>query len=180
MPLPPVTPAPVVITYVGGPTAVIDVGGFRLLTDPTFDAPQAYTSGPVRVEKTEGPAIDVGSIGPIDVILLSHDQHSDNLDRAGRALVARIPTLTTEAGASRLGGPAVGLAPWASRELTTAEGRRLRVTATPARHGPAGIEPILGDVVGFVLSSVEPAADLVYVTGDTASTSAHAASTIRS
>jgi L-ascorbate metabolism protein UlaG (beta-lactamase superfamily) len=33
-------PAPV-IALVGGPTALIEAGGFRLLTDPTFDAPGA-------------------------------------------------------------------------------------------------------------------------------------------
>ncbi len=27
------------ITLIGGPTALIEIGGFRLLTDPTFDAP---------------------------------------------------------------------------------------------------------------------------------------------
>jgi L-ascorbate metabolism protein UlaG (beta-lactamase superfamily) len=27
------------ITHIGGPTALIEVGGWRLLTDPTFDAP---------------------------------------------------------------------------------------------------------------------------------------------
>ncbi len=30
-------------------------------------------------------------------------------------------------------------------------GRVLQVTATPARHGPVGIEPTSGDVIGFVL-----------------------------
>jgi hypothetical protein len=30
----------------------------------------------------------------------------------------------------------------------------------------AGIEPLLGDVTGFVISSVLPRCDLVYVTGD--------------
>ena len=29
----------VVITHIGGPTTLIDVGGWRLLTDPTFDPP---------------------------------------------------------------------------------------------------------------------------------------------
>jgi len=32
------------VTYIGGPTALIDVGGVRLLTDPTFDAPAAVTT----------------------------------------------------------------------------------------------------------------------------------------
>src|SRR5262245_23593039 len=114
VPIPTLTPPAVVVTYVGGPTVAIEIDGFRILTDPTFDAPGAYTSGRVRIEKTEGPAIDAGALGRIDVILLSHDQHADNLDHAGRALVARIPTLTTTAGAARLGGPASGLAPWQS------------------------------------------------------------------
>jgi L-ascorbate metabolism protein UlaG (beta-lactamase superfamily) len=155
------------IVYVGGPTAVVEIAGLRLLTDPTFDAPGTFASGTVSLEKIEGPSIDASALGPIDLILLSHDQHPDNLDRAGRELVARVPTLTTAAGAARLGGPAIGLAPWESRELATPEGVRLRVTATPARHGPAGIEPISGDVIGFVVSAIDPPGDLVYVTGDT-------------
>jgi L-ascorbate metabolism protein UlaG (beta-lactamase superfamily) len=30
------------ITLIGGPTALIEIDGFRLLTDPTFDGPGAY------------------------------------------------------------------------------------------------------------------------------------------
>jgi L-ascorbate metabolism protein UlaG (beta-lactamase superfamily) len=160
-------PPAVEITYVGGPTAIIQIGGLRFITDPTFDAPSEYPSGTVTLQKLEGPAVAVADIGAIDAVLLSHDQHADNLDRAGRALAERSLTLTTRAGAGRLGGRAVGLSPWESREFTTPDGQRLRVTATPARHGPAGIEPLTGDVVGFVISSIEPAHDLVYVTGDT-------------
>jgi L-ascorbate metabolism protein UlaG (beta-lactamase superfamily) len=33
---------PVTITLIGGPTALIEFDGFRLLTDPTFDGPGAY------------------------------------------------------------------------------------------------------------------------------------------
>lgn len=157
------------ITYVGGPTALVEIAGARFLTDPTFDAPGRYptAAGTVVLEKTEGPSIPLQDVGRIDLVLLSHDQHPDNLDPAGRALVARVPTLTTPAGARRLGGAAVGLAPWQSREIETPQGQRLRVTATPARHGPAGIEAIVGDVTGFVISSIAPERDLVYVTGDT-------------
>jgi hypothetical protein len=45
-------------------------------------------------------------------------------------------------------------------------GGELVVTATPARHGPVGIEPLAGAVVGFLLGRKEPG-DLLYVTGDT-------------
>lgn len=166
MELPP--PPPVIrVTYVGGPTAVLEISGLRLVTDPTFAEPGAYASGTITLTKTEPPALGLDQLGRVDLVLLSHDQHADNLDSAGRALVARVPTLTTPAGAARLGAPAIGLAPWQSHGLTAPDGTRLRVTATPARHGPAGIEPITGDVTGFVVSSVEPARDLVYVTGDT-------------
>jgi L-ascorbate metabolism protein UlaG (beta-lactamase superfamily) len=41
------------------------------------------------------------------------------------------------------------------------------VTAAPALHGPPGIEPIVGPVIGFVLEAVgEPT---IYVSGDNAS-----------
>ncbi|HEX3804440.1 MAG TPA: hypothetical protein VHV75_16550 [Solirubrobacteraceae bacterium] len=33
-------------THVGGPTVLIEIGGWRLLTDPTFDAPgRKYSFG---------------------------------------------------------------------------------------------------------------------------------------
>ena len=30
------------ITLIGGPTALVELDGFRLLTDPTFDGPGEY------------------------------------------------------------------------------------------------------------------------------------------
>lgn len=165
-PLPPPPPA-LEILYVGGPTVLVEIGGLRFLTDPTLDPPGDYRSGAVVLTKTEGPALAPEDLGRIDVVLLSHDQHADNLDPAGRALAARTPTLTTVAGAARLGAPAIGLEPWQSHDLTTPSGLALRVTATPARHGPAGIEKAVGDVVGFVVSTVDPPRDLLWVTGDT-------------
>ncbi len=45
-------------------------------------------------------------------------------------------------------------------------GRTLAITATPARHGPAGIEPLSGDVIGFVVEPAKPGRP-VYVSGDT-------------
>ena len=155
------------VTYVGGPTAVLSINGVRFITDPTFDAAGGeYASGKVTLTKTAGPALSAQELGRIDVALLSHDQHPDNLDRAGRALLDNVPlVLTTRSGAQRLGGTAVGLSPWDTRAINSPAGATLRVTATPARHGPAGIEKIVGDVVGFVISDERQA--LVYVTGDT-------------
>src|SRR6478735_7017663 len=146
------TPPAIGITYVGGPTAIIEIAGLRFLTDPTFDDPAPYQSGSVVLRKTEGPAVPAAGIGRIDAVLLSHDQHADNLDPAGRALVEGLLTLTTRAGAARIGHRTIGMDPWESREFDSPTGVRIRVTATPARHGPAGIETLLGDVIGFMIS----------------------------
>jgi L-ascorbate metabolism protein UlaG (beta-lactamase superfamily) len=152
----------VTLTLAGGPTALIEIAGLRLLTDPTFDPPSEHRLPHVTLRKTLAPAVGIDQIGHIDAVLLSHDQHSDNLDTSGRALLARVPNVfTTRAGAERLGGGIRGLAPWESASI----GTDMRITATPARHGPAGIEPLSGDVIGFMLST--GSGDAIYVTGDT-------------
>ncbi|MEJ0012684.1 MAG: MBL fold metallo-hydrolase [Bauldia sp.] len=156
------------ITLIGGPTALIEAGGLRFLTDPTFDAPGQYKRpNSTTLEKTAGPALSADQVGRVDAVLLSHDEHADNLDDSGRAYLARAGrVLTTAGGAERLGGTVEGFVPWASTEVKGANGRSARVTATPARHGPAGVEPIAGDVVGFVIE-FDDATRPVYVTGDT-------------
>jgi L-ascorbate metabolism protein UlaG (beta-lactamase superfamily) len=155
------------ITLIGGPTALIEVDGFRLLTDPTFDAPGAYQLPHVTLEKLSGPALGAESIGEVDAVLLSHDQHADNLDHSGKEFLATAKrVLTTVVGAKRLGGHAEGLMPWATTELAGKNGHSLTITATPARHGPAGIEPLAGDVIGFVLTSKDHSPP-IYISGDT-------------
>lgn len=154
------------ITLIGGPTALLEVGGLRVLTDPTFDPPGSYT-GAVTLTKLTGPALKPQQIGRVDAVLLSHDQHFDNLDRSGRDFLTSAGIVwTTHAGAQRLGKNANGLAPWKSTQLRSPGGRIFQITATPARHGPVGIEPITGEVIGFVISTGEDE-PLVYVTGDT-------------
>jgi L-ascorbate metabolism protein UlaG (beta-lactamase superfamily) len=69
------------LTFIGGPTALLVYGGVRWLTDPTFSQPCEYSGGLV---KTIGPALAAEQVAPVDVVLLSHDHHSDNLDPAGR------------------------------------------------------------------------------------------------
>jgi L-ascorbate metabolism protein UlaG (beta-lactamase superfamily) len=156
------------ITLIGGPTALIEIDGFRLLTDPTFDAPGEYQLPHVKLEKLSGPALGADSIGEVDAVLLSHDQHADNLDHSGKDFLGKVHrVLTTVAGARRLGGHAEGLLPWATTELSGKNGASLTVTATPARHGPAGIEPLSGDVIGFVLTSNGNGRRPVYISGDT-------------
>jgi L-ascorbate metabolism protein UlaG (beta-lactamase superfamily) len=78
-----------------------------------------------------------------------------------------IHTYTTKVGAERLGGNTIGLAPWESNVVSAPNGDVITITATPARHGPAGIEKITGDVIGFVLTVKGEDEAEIYITGDT-------------
>ncbi len=158
------------VTHIGGPTALIEFDGWRLLTDPTFDTPgRRYTFGwGSSSRKATGPSIAAGDVGHIDAVLLSHDHHADNLDDSGRALLPSAETvLTTVSGARRLGGNARGLAPWSTTRLEAAGKPTLEVTATPCRHGPPGSRPITGDVIGFALRWDGQANGALWISGDT-------------
>lgn len=158
------------VTHIGGPTTVIEVGGWRLLTDPTFDAPgRRYAFGwGTSSRKLTGPAVDAAALGPVDAVLLTHDHHGDNLDDAGRAFLPSAGTvLTTAAGAARLGGNAVGLDPWQNTTLTGQGRPTIHVTATPCRHGPPLSGPIIGDAIGFALRWDGQRHGVVWISGDT-------------
>jgi L-ascorbate metabolism protein UlaG (beta-lactamase superfamily) len=162
------------ILTTGGPTALIELGGLRLVTDPTFDGPGRYVSGSgAGLTKTEPAALGPEALGRVDAVLLSHDEHPDNLDHSGRAFLATVPlVLTTTGGAGRLtaGNEAVhaqGLAPWSTHDLARPDGGVLTVTAIPAQHGPDGSEWRMGQVIGFVLTAQD--LPTVYISGDNAS-----------
>jgi L-ascorbate metabolism protein UlaG (beta-lactamase superfamily) len=154
-------------TFVGGPTLHFSYAGITFLTDPTFDPPGEYGSGSEVLVKLAGPAVAVQDLAPVEVVLLSHDEHPDNLDVSGRALLAGVPTtLSTPGAAERIEG-VIGLEPWQRYELARSEDSPVVVTAVPALHGPPGCEPFSGVVTGFVLEAEDW--PTVYVSGDNAS-----------
>jgi L-ascorbate metabolism protein UlaG (beta-lactamase superfamily) len=153
------------ITFIGGPTALLEYAGLRIVTDPTFDGPQVYDDpNETTLVKTAGPAIARQDLGPVDLVLLSHHGHKDNLDWEGLELIAQgVPTLSTRQAANDLfGGSVIGLDNWESYDFGA-----VTITAMPALHGPPGSEPLVGPVIGFMLEAAgEPT---IYVSGDNAS-----------
>ena len=153
------------VTYVGGPTAILEWAGLRIVTDPTFDAPQVYDDpNESTLVKTAGPGVARTELGPVDLVLLSHHGHKDNLDWEGLELIASGPlTLSHRFAASELwGGSVVGYDDWETHTIGD-----VTVTIVPALHGPPGSLWFAGPVVGFVLEKTgEPT---VYVSGDNAS-----------
>lgn len=160
-----------IVTHIGGPTALIEVDGWRLLTDPTFDpAGGHYDFGwGTSSDKLTGPAVASSELPPVDAVLLTHDHHGDNLDTAGRALLPSVPTVvTTVSGARRLRHTdGRGLAAGDSTRLIAPDKPPIEITATPARHGPPLTRPIVGDVVGFALRRPGNDNVLLWITGDT-------------
>lgn len=149
------------LLLVGGPTLRLRYARATFLTDPTFDPPGDYP-GRVTLHKLTGPAASPDEIGNVDAVLLSHEQHADNLDHLGRDFLADVPTVLSEPGAAERLSGITGLEVWQSTQVG-----EVTVTAVPAQHGPVGCESIMGIVTGFVLQA--PGSPTTYVSGDNAS-----------
>ncbi|MER5405918.1 MBL fold metallo-hydrolase [Streptomyces sp. NPDC002769] len=170
---------PVTVRLLGGPTALIEIGGLRLLTDPVFEPPGPAADGPRTGAGPHCSVAEVEAMGPVHAVLLSHGGYADSLGVAGERLLATVPvTFTTTGAADRLGGTAVGLRPWYHLTLARPDGGCLKVTATASRsggrEGRAGeggdekeraVGAALGPVIGFVLTG--PDVPTIYVSGDT-------------
>lgn len=174
------SPASIAVTVVGGPTALLEWAGMRLLLDPTFDEPRRYGDEADALEKTAPPAVAAADLGRIDAVLASHHHHEDNLDLAGRELALGLPlVVTTPEGARDLaarGGTARVIGLDDDEEIAlddpavvgaavadhAPEGARL--VALPAQHGPDAWAERLGPVCGFLLRA--PGHPTVYVSGD--------------
>lgn len=161
------SPTAIEVRLIGGPTAVLDLESTRFLTDPTFDGPTTYEDDGVPIVSQTGvPAASWEELQPVDVVLLSHDQHPDNLDGTGRAALEHAAlVITTPDSAARIQAKAVvGLAPWQTHTLDNG----LTVTAVPAQHGPdIDSESVSGQVTGFVVTGTD--GRTLYVSGDNAS-----------
>ncbi|WP_432828428.1 MBL fold metallo-hydrolase [Dactylosporangium sp. CA-092794] len=157
-------------TVLGGPTVVLDLGGLRIVSDPTFDPVGQHG----YLTKTMASVATEEQLGAVDVVLVSHQDHPDNLDDRGRAFALAAPLLLTgPISAGKLGPPAAGLAPWTTRAIPRPDGGgELTVLAVPAVHGPEDGERdadgnVNCEVVGFVLSG--QGLPTVYLSGDNAS-----------
>lgn len=154
------------ITYLGTASVLLEYGGLRIVTDPVLDAPGGtYAFGPwyapkswFRSSRNYTVPLSAEQLGSLDVALVSHDHHADNLDAAGRALITNVPFVITNPHAARR-LKATGLA---AGESTTID--EVTITAVPARHGPR-FTPQVSQVTGFLLSAEgEPT---VWISGDT-------------
>jgi len=123
------------VTWLGHSTLLLELSGYRILTDPVFGqraSPLSF-AGPKRFHPV--PAT-VAELPPIDVVLLSHD-HYDHLCASTMRELARLqmPIVTSLGVGARL--EALGFEPGRILELDwgqQADVRGLCFTATPCQH----------------------------------------------
>ncbi|KAK3336259.1 beta-lactamase superfamily domain-containing protein [Cercophora scortea] len=167
--------SPLSITHISTASAILHIDGINLLTDPVFSpgGTEWDFHGIVTLRKLDSSALSLSDLPPIDAVLLSHEDHPDNLDELGRTLLNGRHVLTTPDGAKNLAPrPGVrGLQPWETVTLSLG-GRTFEVTGTPCAHLPGG------EVTGFIISTPGPNGafgqhpstgkpNAIYVSGDT-------------
>ncbi|KAK7424508.1 hypothetical protein QQX98_000473 [Neonectria punicea] len=158
------------ITHIGTATAVLQIDGANFLTDPFFSpAGTSWNVGNGNVlQNSSDPALGLENLPHIDAVLLSHEDHPDNLDELGRQLLNGRHVVTTSVGATKLAPrPAViGMKPWDSVDLQLG-GKTFHITATPCQHLPGG------ECIGFVITtddfglSLDGRPNAIYFSGDT-------------
>jgi L-ascorbate metabolism protein UlaG (beta-lactamase superfamily) len=165
------------LTFVGTATTVLRLGGFTLLTDPNFvrRGQRVHLGYGLTSKRRTDPALTPAQLPRYDALVLSH-LHGDHFDRvARRELPREPPVVTTDRAAETLrkwGFAARGLDHWAVWE-TVRGSERLRITAVPGQHGPAGVHRLLPPVIGTVLDLESYEGEgwrralRVYITGDT-------------
>ena len=162
------------IFFIGNATVLLRTAGFTILTDPTFihKHEQTWLGGGLHTTRLVDPAIELTDLPPLDLVLLSHF-HGDHFDQvAERELDRSLPIVTTPQSAQDLAERGftncLPLETWESLDVEKG-GARLRITATPARHGPPLVDLVLPDVMGSVLdvATAEGGSARIYITGDT-------------
>ncbi|MBW1658384.1 MBL fold metallo-hydrolase [Flavobacterium quisquiliarum] len=165
----------VTITHIDTACVLININGFKILTDPTLDKrdrffPQ-YVSSPMAFSKKYcSPSLSIEEIGKVDLVLLSHDHHSDNLDKKGRSFIRTVPVvLSTKDAVERLKDTnTIGLDNWQEYEVETEKVKNLKITAIPAQHtNIKRLNKVMGKVIGFTLEWTGQTNGCLYISGDT-------------
>jgi L-ascorbate metabolism protein UlaG (beta-lactamase superfamily) len=161
---------PYSIEHIDTACLLININGYKILTDPVFDAPGGFYSFGLGTfsKKYSKPKIDAKDLGHIDLVLLSHEHHGDNLDVLGRTVAQGAKRIITTPRASKKFAQATALTEFNSISIDDPRVPGLKITATPAQHAQfAFMNPLAGHVIGFVLEFNSQTNGVLYISGDT-------------
>jgi L-ascorbate metabolism protein UlaG (beta-lactamase superfamily) len=163
------------IFFVGTATVILKAGGFTILTDPNFlhKGDHVHLGFGLTSERLTEPALALDALPEVDFIVLSHF-HEDHFDRLVQDKLDRdIPIVSTRHAVEHLRKLGFRnlhpLQRWHAFEAVRG-GSTVRVTAMPARHGPAVAAFTMPETMGSMLEfSPMPGttACRIYISGDT-------------
>lgn len=163
------------LMFVGNATVIIQYAGFTILTDPNFlhQGDHVHLGYGLKSKRLTAPALTIEQLPKIDLIVLSH-MHGDHFDQlVQKELDKNIPIASTEEAIRQLKDMGFKslhpISKW--KALTVRKGdAELRITSTPARHGPPGLSVALPDTMGSILEFSPSGGSpryRMYITGDT-------------
>lgn len=163
------------ITHIDTACVLININGYKILTDPTLNKkdgwlPQYVTSPLAFSKKYIDAALTPAEIGKVDLVLLSHDHHKDNLDKTGRNFIKTVPlVLSTTAAVHRLKDTkTIGLENWEEYSIIDERVKGLKITAIPAQHtNIKRLDKMMGKVLGFTIEWDSQEKGCLYISGDT-------------
>ena len=134
-PMPGIDPGPLAVTWLGHATALLEVDGYRLLTDPVW-ADRCSPSRSVGPQRLHPPPVSLEALPALDAVVISHD-HYDHLDMDTVRMLARTQRAVF---ITRWGGrapAALGSPGEPGRRMDWDQSFHiddLTLTCTPARH----------------------------------------------
>jgi L-ascorbate metabolism protein UlaG (beta-lactamase superfamily) len=161
------------LTFIGTATTLIELGSFRILTDPNFlhRGQRAYLGKGLWSRRLTDPSMQPADLPELDAIVLSH-LHGDHFDRVAKAELSRSqPVITTPQAAGRLerwGFDARGLRTWTTEVLSRGP-ETLTVESMPGIHARGLMGALLPPVMGSLLEH-RVNGDVrrrIYISGDT-------------
>jgi L-ascorbate metabolism protein UlaG (beta-lactamase superfamily) len=161
------------LTFIGTATTLLELGPFRILTDPNFlhRGQRAYLGKGLWSRRLTEPSMQPADLPQLDAIVLSH-LHGDHFDRVAKAELSRSqPVITTPEAAQRLtrwGFDARGLRTWEA-EMLTRDNETLTVESLPGIHARGFMGRLLPPVMGSLLEHrvAGEVTRRVYISGDT-------------
>jgi L-ascorbate metabolism protein UlaG (beta-lactamase superfamily) len=163
------------VLFIGNATVLIRYCGFTILTDPNFIHvhEQVSIGYGLHATRLRNPAMEIGQLPPLDLIVLSHF-HGDHFDQvAEREIDKSLPIVTTSEASKELAErgfrKTYPLKTWSALAFRKGDAR-LRINSMPGRHGPPLSDLLLPEVMGSMLefeASGEKVLFRIYITGDT-------------
>ncbi|MBS7232620.1 MBL fold metallo-hydrolase [Flavobacterium psychroterrae] len=167
------------IQWIGGPTYILKLGSFKVLTDPML-GPKSKEAFRIKIHPTTGEpnaAIERFSDpaefdrSNIDLLLISH-MHPDHIDPAAVEILDKnLKTITTAQGVAtmqRWGFTNVGALEWSDTLTLQKAGESLKITAVKSMHAQEPLNSELGKGNGYIIEySSGKSFFRIYWTGDT-------------